>query len=71
MSPCVPVEFDLLDLLPDLLHLLHDHVLGPHLRGEVRHRPEDMVITAIMVTTVPLYLASVTTWDSSRWNLLV
>lgn len=34
-------------------------------------RMEDMVITAIMVTTVPLYLASVTTWDSSRWNLLV
>ena len=32
-------------------------------------RMEDMIINTDI--TVPLYLASVTTWDSSRWNLLV
>ena len=34
-----PVELDLLQLLSELLNLLDYHVLGSHLRGEMRHTP--------------------------------
>ena len=57
-----PANFNLLHLRSELLYLLHDNVLGPHLRGQVCHTPgqshhvalqplESLVVVLILPST--------------------
>ena len=63
----LPVHLNLLQLCPDLLDLLDDDVLGPHLGGEVGHAPgqgdhvalqplEPLVVVLVLPRTAALSL---------------